>query len=110
MEEPILIFSEDKYKLTSIFDSFLSLLFPFKCVVPHCSILPNNSFGLIESCDSFFFGINQKYTNDFFKKNEISFFNKKIIVLDLENKKLITNQQFDVIQIDIDNDFQERSK
>ena len=107
LEEPILIFSEDKYKLTSIFDSFLSLLFPFKCVVPHCSILPNNSFGLIESCDSFFFGINQKYTNDFFKRNEISFFNKKIIVLDLENKKLITNKQFDVIQIDIDNDFQE---
>ena len=107
LEEPILIFSENKYKLTSIFDSFISLLFPFKCVVPHCSILPNNSFGLIESCESFIFGINQRYTNDFFKKNEISIFNKKIIVLDLENKKININKNFDVIQIDIDNDLEE---
>ena len=107
LEEPLLIFSENKFELSSTFDALLSLLYPFKCIVPHCSILPNNSFGLIESCDSFVFGINQVYTEDFFKSNEISLFNKKIHILDLDKKSKTVVKQFDVIQIDLDNDFEE---
>ena len=107
LEEPILIFSEKKSELTSAFDSLLSLLYPFKYIQPHCSILPNNSFGLIESCDKFIFGINQSYSDDFFRKNEISIFNKKIIILDLDKKVKYIFKKFDVIQIDLDNDFNE---
>ena len=107
LEEPILIFSEKKSELTSAFDSLLSLLYPFKYIQPHCSILPNNSFGLIESCDKFIFGINQSYSDDFFRKNEISIFNKKIIILDLDKKAKYIFKKFDVIQIDLDNDFNE---
>ena len=107
LEEPILMFSENKYLLTSFFDAFLSLIYPFKYIGPYCSILPNNSFGLIESCENFVFGINQKYDDDFFKKNEISIFNKKIIILDLDEKRKTEVKQFDVIQIDLDNDLQE---
>jgi len=107
LEEPILIFSEKKSELTSAFDSLLSLLYPFKYIQPHCSILPNNSFGLIESCDKFIFGINQSYGDDFFRKNEISIFNKKIIILDLDKKVKYIFKKFDVIQIDLDNDFNE---
>ena len=107
LEEPILIFSEKKSELTSAFDSLLSLLYPFKYIQPHCSILPNNSFGLIESCDKFIFGINQSYGDDFFRKNEISIFNKKIIILDLDKKAKYIFKKFDVIQIDLDNDFNE---
>ena len=107
LEEPILIFSEKKSELTSAFDSLLSLLYPFKYIQPHCSILPNNSFGLIESCDKFIFGINQSYSDDFFRKNEISIFNKKIIILDLDKKTKYIFKKFDVIQIDLDNDFNE---
>ena len=107
LEEPILIFSEKKSELTSAFDSLLSLLYPFKYIQPHCSILPNNSFGLIESCDKFIFGINQSYSDDFFRKNEISIFNKKIIILDLDKKAKYIFKKFDVIQIDLNNDFNE---
>ena len=87
LEEPILLFSKNKSELTLTFDAFLSLLYPFTYVQPHCGILPNNSFGLIESCDSFAFGINQEYDPNFFKTNEISVFNKSILILDLDNKK-----------------------
>ena len=107
LEEPILIFSEKKSELTSAFDSLLSLLYPFKYIQPHCSILPNNSFGLIESCDKFIFGINQSYSDDFFRKNEISIFNKKIIILDLDKKAKYIFKKFGVVQIDLDNDFNE---
>ena len=37
--------------------------------------------------------------------NEISVFNKNIIILDLDRKKRILYHQIDVIQIDLDNDF-----
>ena len=107
LEEPILIFSENKSILTSTFDALLSLLYPFKCSIPHCSILPNNSFGLIESCKNFLFGINQNYNDDFFKMNEIAIFNKKILILDLDKKSKFYHQKFDVIQIDLDNDIEE---
>ena len=105
LEEPILLFSKNKSELTITYDAFLSLLYPFSYVQPHCGILPNNSFGLIESCDSFIFGINQEYDANFFKNNEISVFNKNIIILDLDNKKKITYFQNDAIQIDLDNDY-----
>ena len=107
LEEPILIFSKNKTELTSTYDAFLSLLYPFTYVQPHCGILPNNSFGLIESCDTFIFGINEEYNIDFFKNNEISVFNKNIIILDLDNKKKHSYHQIDVIQIDLDNDIDE---
>ena len=105
LEEPILLFSKNKSELTCTYDAFLSLLYPFSYSKPHCGILPNNSFGLIESCDSFAFGINQEYDSDFFMNNEISVFNKNIIILDLDRKKRILYHQIDVIQIDLDNDF-----
>ena len=104
LEEPILLFSENKSELTSTFDAFLSLLYPFKCIEPHCAILPNNSFGLIESCRNFIFGVNQSYNNDFFQKNEISIFNKKILVLDLDKRNKLIIKPNNVIQIDLDND------
>ena len=107
LEEPILIFSESKFELTTFFDTLLALLYPFKYVQPHCSILPNNSFGLIESSENFIFGINQSYDDDFFTRNEISIFNKKILVLDLDQGRKIVVKKYDVIQIDLDNDYQE---
>ena len=104
IEEPILFFSKNKSELTLTYDAFLSLLYPFTYVQPHCGILPNNSFGLIESCDSFIFGINQEYDSNFFNNNEISVFNKKIIIIDLDHKTKFIYHQIDVIQIDLDND------
>ena len=107
VEEPILLFSKNKSELTSTYDAFLSLLYPFSYSQPHCGILPNNSYGLIESCDTFAFGINQEYEPSFFKNNELNVFNKNIIILDLDHKKRFLYHQIDVIQIDLDNDFTE---
>ena len=107
LEEPILFFSKNKSELTVTYDAFLSLLYPFTYVQAHCGILPNNSFGLIESCDTFIFGINQEYNANFFKNNEISVFNKNILILDLDNKNKILFHQIDAIQIDLDNDYDE---
>ena len=107
IEEPILFFSENISELTVTYDAFLSLLYPFTYVQPHCGILPNNSFGLIESCDTFIFGINQEYDKNFFKNNEISVFNKKIIIIDLDHKNKFIYHQIDAIQIDLDNDSDE---
>ena len=108
LEEPILIFSKSKSELTTTYDAFLSLLYPFTYVQAHCGILPNNSFGLIESCDTFIFGINQEYDGDnFFKNNEISVYNKRIVILDLDKKEIKFSQLIDAIQIDLDNDFDE---
>lgn len=107
IEEPILLFSKNKSELTSTYDAFLSLLYPFSYSQPHCGILPNNSYGLIESCDTFAFGINQEYEPSFFKNNELNIFNKNIIILDLDHKKRFLYHQIDVIQIDLDNDFTE---
>ena len=107
LEEPILFFSRNISELTVTYDAFLSLLYPFTYVQPHCGILPNNSFGLIESCDTFIFGINQEYDPNFFKNNEISVFNKKIIIIDLDHKNKYIYHQIDVIQIDLDNDSDE---
>ena len=107
LEEPILFFSKNKSELTVTYDAFLSLLYPFTYVQAHCGILPNNSFGLIESCDTFIFGINQEYNANFFRNNEISVFNKNILILDLDNKNKILFHQIDAIQIDLDNDYDE---
>ena len=107
LEEPILLFSKNKSELTITYDAFLSLLYPFEYVQPHCGILPNNSFGLIESCETFVFGINQEYDINFFKINEINAYNKNIIILDLDHKKKFIYSEIDVIQIDLDNDYED---
>ena len=86
-ENPILFFCEEKELLSNIIEGFLSILSPFKYVLPYITILPFKYFGLIHSQDKFIFGINQKYSEDFFTKNEI-ILNKKIIIVAIENDNM----------------------
>ena len=82
LEYPILFFCEEKEILSNIIEGFLNILTPFKYVLPCITILPSKYYGLIHSQDKFLFGINQKYTENFFVNNEI-ILNKNIIIVSI---------------------------
>ena len=90
LENSILIFSEYKQYLSKIIESFLNIISPFKYVYPCVTILPQAYYGLINSQDKFIFGINQKFSENFFSDNEISI-NKNILIVNLtkNNKSVI---------------------
>ena len=74
LEEPILFFSDDKEVLTTVIESFISLIYPFEYPYPVISILPEQNFSLITLFEHFIFGINYKYVSS----DELN----KIIILD----------------------------
>lgn len=86
LEIPILFFCNDKTVLSSLIEIFISLLSPFKYVVPYISILPKNLYGLISTEKKFLFGINEDYNYSFFENKDIEI-EKNIIVINLNNNK-----------------------
>ena len=80
LEIPMLVFSENEKYLSKFIESFLNIISPFKYVHPYTTILPSIYYGLINSQDKFIFGIKEKYSNDFFKKNGI-ILNKNIFIV-----------------------------
>ena len=97
LEFPILFFSENKEKLTSVVETFLSLLYPFEYQCPHASILPDCNAGIIEMEKSFVFGVNKKFekiTKD--RVNEIVYFselhlnmsNRVFLLCDIDDSKV----------------------
>ena len=87
LENPILFFCEDKEILSNIIEGFLNILSPFKYVLPSITILPSKYFGLIHSQDKFIFGINKKYSENFFFENEINL-NKNIIIVSIAKNNI----------------------
>ena len=85
LEIPLLCFCKDKYKLTNIVESLLSLLFPFKYIYPSISILPSNCYSIIETFDSYFLGINEEYNENFFKNNNLEIDEKSIVIVIINN-------------------------
>ena len=85
LEIPILCFCEDKYKLTNIVESLLSLLFPFKYIYPSITILPSNCYSIIETIDSYVLGINEEYNENFFKNNNLEIDEKSIVIVIINN-------------------------
>ena len=82
LEIPILFFYDNKYYLSSIIESFLSLISPFKYILPCISILPKKLYGLINKEKKFLFGINEKYDYSFFYNNDIEI-NKNIMIVNI---------------------------
>ena len=87
LEIPILIFDTKKEELTNIIESFISFLYPFNYQYPYVSILPEINYGLIEMKKCFVFGINKKYTDNFFTENNLNIVNKSIVIVDLNKGK-----------------------
>ena len=80
LEVPVLFFCKEKYILSAFIENFLGLLSPFSYILPNVSILPSKFYGLINSEPKFLFGINEEYSKDFFKKNNIDI-DKNIVVV-----------------------------
>ena len=91
LEVPIIFFSVDKERLTSIIEGLLSLIFPFQYQYPNISILPTNCYSLIEIFPSFVLGINEPYTEGFFRDNNIEIDDKIIVIVNLDSKNTSDN-------------------
>ena len=70
-ETKLVFFSEDLYTLCNTILSFVFLLFPFKYQFQIVSILPNNLYKFLETISPFIFGINEKFSENFTKENDI---------------------------------------
>ena len=108
LEQPVLFFSENKEKLTNIFETFLLLIFPFVYQGAHCSILPECNAGIIEQEEYFIFGINEKWDNsdnknNYFERLNINLF-RAVLICDIDNKKVFSYRQHKNF-IEIYNDF-----
>ena len=96
LEVPILFFCTKKEVLTNIFESFMTLMKPFKYQGPQCAILPDMNAGIIEMAKNFAFGINHEWVNPgnnekkptYFQKFNLSIINKKILICDIDNHKI----------------------
>ena len=97
LEFPVLFFSADKEKLTSVVETFLSLLYPFEYQYPHVAILPDCNAGIIEMEKSFVFGINKKFervTKDgtniisYFSEMHLNLSNRVFLLCDIDESKV----------------------
>ena len=106
LEYPILFFGTNKELLTTVVETFLSLIHPFEYQYPHVSILPDCNSGLIGIAKSFIFGINRKLeikkvvielkddkkeeTNiiNYFEEMHLNISNRAFLLCDLDDKKI----------------------
>ena len=97
LEEPILFFSDNIQYLTYTIEGLLSLIYPFEYYYPVVAVLPEENYSFINIYNSFIFGINQKYTEDFFNLKDIDIDEKKniniIIIEDRFSKLLNANEK-----------------
>ena len=83
-ETKLIFFSEDLYSLTNIILSFLFLLAPFNYQFQIVSILSKELYNFIETISPYIFGINEKYTDNFFSKHKISVEDTTICIIDID--------------------------
>ena len=95
LEIPILFFSKDIEKLTNIFGTFISLIYPFNCQCPNVSVLPDINSAAIQNFETFVFGINQNWKiknkkdkeEDYFERNKMNIYNKAILICDIDKSQ-----------------------
>ena len=80
-------FSSEIENLTPIILSSLVLLFPFKFPFPVVSVLPKESYNLIDNITPEVLGINERYYSDFFRNNDI-YINDDLLVVNIDEQKL----------------------
>ena len=85
----IIFFSTEIELLTPIILTCLTLLFPFKFPFTVVSVLPKDSYNLIDNITPEIFGVNEKYYYSFFTDNDIEI-NDHLLIVDIDMKKIIT--------------------
>ena len=105
LEVPVLFFCDKKEALTNIFESFMTLMQPFKFQGPHCAILPDMNAGIIEMSKTFCFGINQEWVipgnkekKTYFQQFNLNIINKKILICDVDNHKIYKYYNYNPVQ------------
>ena len=97
LEIPLLFFCKNKNVLSLFIDNFISLLNPFRYVLPHISLLPYELYGLINSEQKFIFGINEEYSKNFFEDNNIDL-DKSIVIVQLNPLKKNESKIIEIIK------------
>ena len=87
LETRILFFSENIQSLNIYIFGFLALLYPFQYQYQVVTILPEESFQIIESITPFIAGINMPYTEDFFTSRDLTL-SDVILIVDIDNIKI----------------------
>ena len=90
-ETKLIFFSENLFDLTNTILSFLCLLTPFKYQFQIVSVLSKDLYNYAETISPFIFGINEKYSENFFSKNKISIEDTTICVIDIDNNIFYVN-------------------
>ena len=95
LEEPILFFSEDKESLTNVIECLISLIYPLEYPYPVIPILPEQNYSLISLFKHFIFGINCKYSEDFWSKKIILDGVKYLHIIRLDKRfdKLLNSEE-----------------
>ena len=83
-ETKLIFFSENLFDLTNTILTFLTLLSPFNYQFQIVSILPKELYNFIETVSPYIFGVNEKYSENFFKKNKISIESTTICIIDID--------------------------
>ena len=84
----LIFFSSEIEFLTPIILSSLILLFPFKFPFTVVSILPKESYYLIDNITPEIFGINEKFDYSFFPNNDIEI-NDHLLIIDIDRNSII---------------------
>ena len=84
-----LIFSTNINNLCIFVNGILSLIYPFNYSFQVSSCVPKNALDVLESISPYIFGINQIYRESFFKDNNISIDGVDLMIIDIDNKKVI---------------------
>ena len=86
-ETKLIFFGSNLTDLTNSIISILTLIAPFKYQFQVVSVLPKDLYNFIETISPYIFGINEKYDENFFKKNKINTEDATIFIVDIDNNK-----------------------
>ena len=84
-----LVFGSNTNNICIFINGLLKMIFPFNYSFQVSSFVPDDVYDVLESISPYILGINKEYKESFFKENEISI-NEDLMIIDLNNKKLIT--------------------
>ena len=88
-ETKTIIFGTNNNDICTFIHVLMSILFPFEYPFQVTSYLNKSAFEILESVPPYLVGINQKFSENFFKENKIEIKESNILIIDLDNKEFI---------------------
>jgi hypothetical protein len=88
-ETKTIIFSTKTNDLCIFINVLISLIYPFTYPFQVSSSVNQDAFEVLESISPYIIGINQKYSDKFFKENKIEIKGSNYLIIDLDEKEFI---------------------